>query len=95
MGETIFVELPEPDATYRQDEVFGVVESVKTTSDLLMPVTGKVLNVNEDLADAPELVNKDPYKGGWIIKAPHVDFSEKESHLTERLSGNAQTRRIA
>lgn len=81
LGEIIFVELPEPDATFSQDEVFGVVESVKTASDLYMPLSGKVVEINDDLADAPELVNREPYKGGWMIKVAPDDPSEMDSLL--------------
>ena len=62
------LEAPEVDAVFSQNEVFGFVESVKSVSDLYVPVGGKVIGVNHDLADAPELVNKAPYENGWMIE---------------------------
>ena len=82
LGEIIYVELPEPDAIFGQDEVFGFVESVKTASDLYMPVSGKVIAVNTYLADAPELVNNEPYEGGWLIKVLPTDSSELDTPLS-------------
>jgi len=63
----VYVELPAPGDRVRANEVFGVVESVKAASDLFSPVTGEVTAVNEALADAPELVNDDPYGEGWML----------------------------
>lgn len=84
LGEIIFVELPEPGATFSRDEVFGVVESVKTASDLYMPVSGKIVEINKDLEDAPELVNREPYKGGWMIKVAPGDPSEMGMLLSSK-----------
>lgn len=68
LGDVVFVEVPEVGRVLRAGETFGVVESVKTVSDLYSPVTGKVVEVNTKLADQPELVNSDPYGAGWMIK---------------------------
>ena len=68
LGDIVFIDVTTEGETVEQGEVFGSVEAVKTVSDLMMPVTGEVLEVNPDLDDAPELINKEPYKGGWIIK---------------------------
>ncbi|NMB49768.1 MAG: glycine cleavage system protein GcvH [Bacteroidales bacterium] len=68
LGEIVYVDIPTVGETLESGEVFGSIEAVKTVSDLLMPVTGKVLEMNAELEDAPELVNKDPYGEGWIIK---------------------------
>jgi glycine cleavage system H protein len=68
LGDVVFVELPEVGATFTKDETFGVIESVKTASDLYAPVAGQVTAINEALADAPELVNGAPYEGGWMIR---------------------------
>jgi len=65
-----------------QGEVFGSVEAVKTVSDLNMPATGEVLELNEKLNDQPELVNNDPYGEGWMIKMKPVDLAELDSLLT-------------
>ena len=67
LGDIVFIDITTEGETVEQGEVFGSVEAVKTVSDLMMPVTGEVLEVNEKLEDAPELVNKEPFEGGWII----------------------------
>lgn len=67
LGDIVFVELPEVGSEIRRGNTFGTVESVKTVSDLYAPVTGKVIKVNEELTDAPEKVNEEPYAGGWMI----------------------------
>ena len=68
LGDVVFVELPEVGRVLKQHEQFGVVESVKTVSDLYSPVSGKVIEINGDLEASPELVNQDPYGAGWMIK---------------------------
>jgi glycine cleavage system H protein len=68
LGDIVFVEVETIDETLDKDEVFGTVEAVKTVSDLLLPVAGTVLELNEKLEDEPEIINKDPYGDGWIIK---------------------------
>ena len=68
LGDVTFVELPEIGARFEDKAVFGVVESVKAASDLYMPVTGEVIEVNDSLNDSPENVNSDPYGNGWMIK---------------------------
>lgn len=68
LGDVVFVELPEVGRVLKAGEQFGVVESVKTVSDLYSPANGKVIAVNEKLADKPEVVNSDPYGEGWMIK---------------------------
>ena len=68
LGDVTFVELPEIGSKFSGGDVFGVVESVKAASDLFMPVSGEVLEVNEALTDSPELVNHGPYGNGWLLK---------------------------
>ncbi len=68
LGDIVFVELPEVGRALERGAAFGVVESVKAVSDLLAPVSGEVIAVNDALADRPELVNGDPYGGGWMIR---------------------------
>ena len=68
MGDVTFVELPDIGARFEDKAVFGVVESVKAASDLYMPVTGEIIEVNDSLNDSPEKVNSDPYGNGWMIK---------------------------
>ncbi|ESR61940.1 hypothetical protein CICLE_v10017047mg [Citrus x clementina] len=68
LGDVVYVELPEVGVTVKQGASFGAVESVKATSDVNSPVSGKVVEVNEELSSSPALVNSSPYKDGWIIK---------------------------
>ncbi|MFN3684257.1 MAG: glycine cleavage system protein GcvH [Fimbriimonadaceae bacterium] len=68
LGDVVYVELPEVGRELSEDEAFGTVESVKTVSELISPVPGKVVEVNPALADKPELVNSDPYGEGWMVK---------------------------
>ena len=68
LGEIVYVDVTSEGETIDKNEVFGSIEAVKTVSDLMMPVTGEVLEINPELEDAPELVNQDPYGKGWIIK---------------------------
>ncbi len=82
LGEIVYVDIPTVGETLEGGEVFGSIEAVKTVSDLLMPVTGKVLEMNADLEDAPELVNKDPYDEGWIIKITIQKPEELDSLLS-------------
>ena len=79
LGEIVFVDVPTEGETVGQGEVFGSIEAVKTVSDLNMPVTGEVLEVNGALDAQPELVNNDPYGEGWIIRIAVKDASELDS----------------
>lgn len=76
LGEIVFIDVPTVGETIGQGEVFGSIEAVKTVSDLNMPVSGEVLELNEELDAAPELVNNDPYGKGWIIRIAVKDASE-------------------
>ena len=76
LGEIVFVENEKEGETIGANEVFGSIEAVKTVSDLCMPVTGEILEVNAALEDAPELVNNDPYGEGWMIKIAVKDTAE-------------------
>ena len=81
LGEIVFVDINTEGETVNQDDVFGSVEAVKTVSDLNMPVTGEVLEVNETINDQPELVNNDPYGDGWMIKISVADPAELDKLL--------------
>lgn len=81
LGEIVFVDINTEGETVGQNEVFGSVEAVKTVSDLNMPVTGEVLEVNETINDQPELVNNDPYGEGWMIKIQVANPSELDTLL--------------
>ena len=76
LGEIVYVDVDTVGETINREEVFGSIEAVKTVSDLMMPLTGEVLEINEELEDAPELVNEDPYGKGWIIKVAIADADE-------------------
>lgn len=82
LGDITFVELPSPGDNMAKGDAFGVVESVKAASDLYMPVSGEILEVNADLENSPELLNKDPYKSGWLLKIKIQDQAETESLLS-------------
>ena len=79
LGEIVFIDVPTVGETVGQGEVFGSIEAVKTVSDLNMPVTGEVLEVNGALDVQPELVNNDPYGEGWIIRISVKDAAELEN----------------
>ena len=68
LGDIVFVELPQAGATLQKGAVFGTVESVKAVSELFMPMTGEIAEINAGLEDSPEAVNNDPYGNGWMIK---------------------------
>ena len=76
LGEIVYVDVTSEGDTVEKDEMFGSIEAVKTVSDLMMPVTGEVVEFNAKLEDEPELVNSDPYGDGWIIKISVADASE-------------------
>ena len=76
LGEIVFIDVPTLGETVGQGDVFGSIEAVKTVSDLNMPVTGEVLELNEELDAQPELVNNDPYGKGWIIRIAVKDAAE-------------------
>ena len=81
LGDIVYVDVDSLDDNVDKDEVFGSVEAVKTVSDLFMPLTGEVVEFNEALEDEPELVNKDPYGKGWMIKISISDASEIDDLL--------------
>jgi len=81
LGDIVYVDVDTLDETVDKDEVFGSVEAVKTVSDLFMPLSGEVVEFNEELEDDPEIVNKDPYDKGWIIKISITDQSQIEDLL--------------
>lgn len=82
LGDVVFVELPKVGTTVEQGKPFGVVESVKTASDLYAPVSGTVIAVNEKLIEHPELVNQDPYGEGWMIVIQMSDPTQVSSLMT-------------
>jgi len=81
LGDIVYVEVETEGETLGKDEVFGSVEAVKTVSDLFMPLSGEVVEFNEELESAPETVNNDAYGEGWIIKVKVSDLAELDSLL--------------
>lgn len=82
LGDIVFVEIETAGETLTKGETFGTIEAVKTVSDLFMPVGGEVLEVNPELESSPELVNKDPYGAGWLIKISMNNQDELSDLLT-------------
>ncbi|MEX2595956.1 MAG: glycine cleavage system protein GcvH [Salibacteraceae bacterium] len=85
LGDIVYLEIETEGETLDREDVFGTVEAVKTVSDLFMPVSGEVIEVNSQLADTPEMINNDPYTEGWMIK---VKISDPDQ-LNELLSAEA------
>lgn len=82
LGDIVFVELPKIGAKLDQSSSFGSVESVKAVSDIYSPVAGEVVEINSDLAEAPEKVNEDPYGAGWIMKLRIADPQQAEKLMS-------------
>lgn len=81
LGDIVFLEIETEGEELGQEEVFGTIEAVKTVSDMFMPVGGEVIEVNPKLEESPEIVNKDPYGDGWLIKIKVTDASELDELL--------------
>ncbi len=82
LGDIVYVEIETEGEELEQNAVFGTVEAVKTVSDLYLPVTAKILEVNQELADNPELVNSEPYEKGWMVKIELKNPEELEALMT-------------
>lgn len=82
LGDVVFVELPEVENSFSKDEVFATIESVKAASEIYMPVGGKVIAVNEDLINSPELINEDAFQN-WLIQIEPTDYKEDSEGLME------------
>ena len=82
LGEVVFFEAPEPGKTVAKDESYAEIESVKAVSDVIAPMSGEILEVNEALSEQPETVNDDPYGEGWLIKVRLSDPAQAESLLS-------------
>lgn len=82
LGEIVYVDLPGIGKSFRQDEVFGSVEAVKTVSDLFMPVSGEVTAINPQLKDQPTLINEEPFESGWMIKIQITNTNELQNLLS-------------
>ncbi|HCX98752.1 MAG TPA: glycine cleavage system protein GcvH [Bacteroidales bacterium] len=84
LGDVVFVEIETEGETLDKEEVFGTIEAVKTVSDVFMPVSGKVTAFNEKLADTPEIMNKDPYGDGWMIRIEMSNTDELKELITAK-----------
>ena len=82
LGDIVYVEVETLDQTLDKDEVFGTVEAVKTVSDLFLPLSGEIIEFNDDLEDNPESVNTDPYGKGWMVKVKIANTAEIEELLS-------------
>jgi glycine cleavage system H protein len=82
LGDVVFIEIETVGETLSKEEVFGTIEAVKTVSDLFMPVSGEILEVNPDLEATPDVVNKDPYGKGWMVKIKITDLAELTTLLS-------------
>jgi glycine cleavage system H protein len=82
LGDVVFVEAPDVGEAVRLEEAFGTIEAVKTVEDLISPVSGEVVEVNESLEDHPELINNDPYGAGWLIRVHIEDSAELQALLS-------------
>jgi len=82
LGDVVFVDLPEVGAEVEAGETFSLVESVKAASDLYAPVSGEIIEINEELQDSPELINESAYSAGWIVKIKMSDESELNDLLS-------------
>lgn len=81
LGELVYFEAPQPGATVAKDSSYGEVESVKAVSDVIAPLSGEILEVNQTVVDAPETVNDDPYGEGWLLRIRLSDPSEVQALL--------------
>ena len=82
LGDVVFIEIETVGETLKKEEVFGTIEAVKTVSDMFMPVSGEILEVNPALEESPDVVNKDPYGKGWMVKIKITDLSETNGLMT-------------
>ena len=84
LGDIVFIELPNINDIFNKNDIFGTIEAVKTLADLFIPVSGKIIEINENLESDPELVNSDPYNKGWIVKIELSDSSELDDLLSNK-----------
>tara|TARA_Y100000768_G_C23717536_1_gene558747 strand:+ start:81 stop:461 length:381 start_codon:yes stop_codon:yes gene_type:complete len=82
LGDIVYVEIETLDESLKKEEVFGSVEAVKTVSDLFLPISGKIIEINQSIEDNPEVINEDPYERGWIVKI-QVDNPDEMNELLD------------
>lgn len=85
LGDIVFLELPEVGASFNKGDVFATIESVKAASEIYMPISGTITEINEAVVDSPEILNESPYEKGWLVK---VDFTGNDVEMTDLLDYN-------
>ena len=88
LGDIVFIELPNINDSFNKNDILGTIEAVKTLADLFIPVSGKIIEINENLENEPELVNLDPYEKGWIVKIELNNPSELDDLLSSKEYSN-------
>ena len=84
LGDIVFLELPEIDTEYKKGETFATIESVKAASEIYMPISGKIIEINEEAVDSPEILNEDSYEKGWLVKIEATgDAANEQNDLFE------------
>ena len=83
LGDIVFLELPEIGTEFKKGETFATIESVKAASEIYMPVSGKILEINEAAVDAPEILNEDSYEKGWLVKVEATGDASEQNDLLE------------
>lgn len=83
LGDIVFLELPEVNTPFRKGEVFATVESVKAASEIYMPISGTIIEVNEKVVDSPEILNENPYEDGWLVKIEFTGDDTETADLME------------
>ena len=84
LGDIVFLELPEVDTEYKKGETFATIESVKAASEIYMPISGKIIEINEEAVDSPEILNEDSYEKGWLVKIEATgDTANEQNDLLE------------
>ena len=83
LGDIVFVELPNLNDNFSQNDIFGTIEAVKTLADLYIPISGSIIEVNDNLESEPEFINSDPYGEGWIVKIKISDSTDIDSLLSD------------
>ena len=83
LGDIVFIELPNLNDIFKQNDIFGTIEAVKTLADLYIPISGSIMEINDKLESEPELINSDPYGEGWIIKIKISDSSDVDALLSD------------
>ena len=82
LGDIVFVEFPNIGDSFSQNDVFGTIEAVKTLADLYLPLSGKIISINNEIENTPELINEDPYNNGWLVKIKFNNLSEYDNLLS-------------